>query len=73
MPYITVKVDVDIDEFDDKDIIEEFKARKLSLTPEADEEPDWLAAAMYSLQRGAKQEGFIYLERAFPVLKGLLV
>lgn len=67
----TVYVDVDLDEFSDKEIASEYEARGLG-----EVRPNDLyvfAAAVAALGRGDKREGFILLERCLPELKGLLV
>jgi hypothetical protein len=73
MPTIetSVCVDVDLDDFDDKDISEEYFSRGLDLV-----QPNDLhvyASAVNALQRKDYTEGFILLERCLPELKGMLV
>ena len=45
MPYMTVEVDVDLDQFDDEDIIEEYHARGLG-----DDDPQATALTMDELE-----------------------
>lgn len=66
-----INVEIGIDEFDDDDIIKEFKDRKLHL--EVDGEPAWLVSARQALERGQIEDGLTYLERALPGFRGLLV
>lgn len=45
--YTEVEVEVDLDEFDDEDIIEEMERRKLSVGPASPEEARELLEAIY--------------------------
>lgn len=71
MAYVTVDVDVDIDEFSDKEIMDEYNRRNLGEVQPND--LNVYASAVGALRRGDKQEGFILLERCLPELKGLLI
>lgn len=74
MPYISVYVDTDevFREIDDEDLIEEVRDRKLKVDATAGGEDDYFDRAVEEFKRQNYREGFIYLERAVPALRGLL-
>lgn len=63
----TVYVDVDLDDFDDQDLIEELEARGYYVS---EMEHD-IIAIEYDWNRGAKKDALILLERKFPELRGI--
>lgn len=73
MPQIetTVYVDVELDDFNDEELVTEIERRGYAVFEEAD--AGAFTAAVEALQRKDKAEAFILLERAIPALKGLLV
>lgn len=62
-----VEVDVDLDDFDDKELIEELEARGYFIS---ESEHD-IIGIEYDWNRGAKKEALIHLERKFPELIGI--
>lgn len=58
-----VEVEVDLDYFDDEDIIDEAKSRRLWPTPLGAEDTD-VEMALAELRRGDVQEAILILERA---------
>jgi hypothetical protein len=63
---VTVEVDIDLDDFDDEDLIKEIKARGYRVS----EEPDISSIEEYWNQ-GNRKESLILLERKFPELYGI--
>lgn len=74
MPYISVYVDTDevFREIDDEDLLEEVRDRKLKVDPTTGGEDGYFDRAVEEFRRQNYREGFIYLERAVPALRGLL-
>lgn len=66
----TVYVDVEANEFKDKELIDELVARGYTVFKDGDSTS--FTAAVDALRQGNKAEAFIMLERTFPALKGLL-
>ena len=66
----TVEVDVDIDEFDDEEIIDYMKCRGYTVTrdPAADAS---FVDVVWNIERGNLKEALIQLEREVPELKGI--
>jgi hypothetical protein len=64
--YISTEVEVSLDEWDDKEIIEEVKARGYKV-----EEEEGLIEAQWRWRRGDKKEALIILEREFKWLRGI--
>jgi hypothetical protein len=63
----TVYVDVDLDDFDEEDLIKELEDRGFYV---GKEEPDITSVEQY-WNRGDKKEALILLERKFPELRGI--
>lgn len=63
---VTVEVDIDLDDFDDEDLIEELEARGYQVS----REPEVISAEHYWNQ-GNHKEALIMLERQFPEMIGL--
>jgi hypothetical protein len=64
--YISTEVEVSLDEWDDKELIEEVKARGYKVEEEED-----LIEAQWRWRRGDKKEALIILEREFKWLRGI--
>jgi hypothetical protein len=64
--YKTVEIDVDLDDFDDGEIIEEMRHRGYQVA----KLPDMFPIEMYWNQDN-KKEALILLEREFPELRGI--
>ena len=62
-----VDVEVDLDDFDDSDLIDELEARGYYVAENA---PD-IISVEYAWNRGDKKDALIYLERMFPELRGI--
>ena len=60
-----VEVDVDLDDFDDQELIEEVEARGFYVS---DGDHNDIIAIEYHWNRGDKKEALILLERKFPEL-----
>lgn len=67
MATATVEVDVELDDFEDAELIDEIEARGYSVEDQAHD----IIAIEYCWQRGDKKEALILLERKFPELRGL--
>lgn len=66
----TVEVDVDLDEFDDEEIIDYMECRGYTVTknPAADAS---FVDVVWNIERGNLKEALIQLEREVPKLKGI--
>lgn len=66
----TVEVDVDLDEFDDEEIIYymEFRGYTVTKDPAADAS---FVDVVWNIERGNLKEALIQLEREVPELKGI--
>lgn len=62
----TISIDVDLDDFDDKELIEELRARGYYVGDE-----DEMFSVEAHWQRGDKKEALILLEREYPALFGI--
>ena len=62
----TVYVDVDLDDFEDEDLIKELEARDYAV-----DIPHDIISIEYHWNRGNKKEALILLERKFPELIGI--
>lgn len=67
MATATVEVDVELDDFEDSELIDEIEARGYSVEDQAHD----IIAIEYYWQRGDKKEALILLERKFPELRGI--
>lgn len=65
-----VYTDVDLDEFDDDDLIEELENRGYTVTKNPTVEEDFVDVEWY-IERGNLKEALIHLERKMPDLKGI--
>ena len=63
---VEVKIDIDLDDFDDDDVVREVKARGYLVG----EEPEIISIEEYWNQ-GNRKEALILLEREFPELIGI--
>lgn len=63
---VEVKIDIDLDDFDDDDLVREVKARGYLVG----EEPEIISIEEYWNQ-GNRKEALILLEREFPELIGI--
>lgn len=63
---VEVKIDIDLDDFDDDDLVREVKARGYIVG----EEPEIISIEEYWNQ-GNRKEALILLERKFPELIGI--
>jgi hypothetical protein len=63
-----VEVEVDLDEFDDQELIEEVEARGFYVS---DADHNDIIAIEYHWNRGDKKEALILLERKFSELRGI--
>ena len=68
----TVEVDVDIDEFDDEEIIDYMECRGYTVTRDPAADACFVDVAWH-VQRGDLKEALILLERQVPELKGIAV
>jgi hypothetical protein len=66
----TVEVDVDLDEFDDEEIIDYMECRGYIVTKDAAADACFVDVAWH-IQRGELKEALILLERQIPKLKGI--
>jgi hypothetical protein len=66
----TVEVDVDLDEFDDEEIIDYMECRGYIVTKDPATDASFVDVAWH-IQRGELKEALIQLERELPVLKGI--
>jgi hypothetical protein len=69
-----VEVDVDLDDFEDDDLIDELESRGYTVAKNEDDNADSnpsLLNAIDWFKRGDVSEALIYLERAVPELYGL--
>jgi hypothetical protein len=66
MKYISTEVEISLAEWDDKELIEEIKARGYKV-----EEEENLIEAFHYWSRGQKKEALIFLEREFKWLRGV--
>ena len=64
--YIETEVEVDLEEWDDEELIKEIKMRGYKV-----DEPEDLVEAEWRWHRGDKKETLILLEREFPELIGI--
>jgi hypothetical protein len=64
----TVYVDVDLDNFDDQELIEEVEARGFYVS---DGDHNDIIAIEYHWNRGDKKEALVLLERKFRELRGI--
>lgn len=62
-----VEVEVDLDNFEDEELIEELEARGYYVS---EMEHD-IIGIEYDWNRGAKKDALIHLERKFPELRGI--
>ena len=62
-----VDVEVDLDDFDNEELIEELESRGFQVS---EYEPD-IVAIENDWNRGAKKDALILLERMFPELRGI--
>lgn len=63
---VTVEVDINLDDFEDSDLIDEMKARGYYVS----EEPE-IVSIEQCWNRGYQKEALILLERKFPELIGI--
>lgn len=66
----TVEVDVDLDDFDDDEIIDYLHCRGYTVTKDAAAD-DCFVDVKWHIQRGELKEALILLEREVPELKGI--
>ena len=66
----TVCIDVDLEDFDDDELVDELEDRGYTVTkdPAVDTK---LVNVFWHVQRGELKEALIHLEREFPKLKGI--
>lgn len=62
MPYITVQAHVDLDEFDDDDIREEFESRCLGSKPDTSERMEQLTAIYQAMRLGHKDKAYALMQ-----------
>jgi hypothetical protein len=70
MPYVTTEVEVDLDDFDDDDLIQELISRGYSVAKGADICSD-AQNAIWRYKLGYIEEAAFLLERAYPELYGI--
>jgi hypothetical protein len=66
----TVEVDVDIDEFDDEEIIDYMECRGYTVTRDSAADESFVDV-VWNIERGNLKEALIQLEREVPELKGI--
>jgi hypothetical protein len=66
----TVEVDVDLDEFDDEEIIDYMECRGYTVTRDSAADASFVDV-VWNIQRGELKEALILLERQIPKLKGI--
>ena len=66
----TVYVDVEMDEFDDDDLIDELESRGYTVTKDPAADACFVDVA-WNIQRGNLKEALILLERELPELEGI--
>jgi hypothetical protein len=66
----TVEVDVDLDDFDDEEIIDYMDSRGYTVTKDPAADACFVDVAWH-IQRGNLKEALILLERELPELKGI--
>ena len=72
MPKVYREVEVDIDDFDDDDLIEEIESRgyKVLMEDQEDQQPE-IQEAIWRYKNGYIEDAMILLERRFPELYGI--
>lgn len=68
--YRTVDVDVDLDDFDDDEVVDYLEGRGYTVTKYPIKEVDYVDVEWH-VQRGDLKEALILLERKIPELKGI--
>ncbi len=66
----TVEVDVDLDDFDDEEIIDYMEGRGYTVTKDPAADACFVDVA-WNIERGNLKEALILLERELPELKGI--
>jgi hypothetical protein len=66
----TVEVDVDLNDFDDEEIIEYMESRGYTVTKDPAAETN-LTDVIWNIERGNLKEALILLERELPELEGI--
>jgi hypothetical protein len=72
VPKVYREVEVDIDDFDDDDLIEEIESRgyKVLMEDQEDQQPE-IQEAIWRYKNGYIEDAMILLERRFPELYGI--
>lgn len=72
MPMITKYIDLDLDDFDDDNLIEEIESRgyKVLMKDQEDQHPE-IQEAIWRYKNGYIEDAMVLLERRFPELYGL--
>lgn len=72
MPMTTKYIDLDLDDFDDDNLIEEIESRgyKVLMKDQEDQHPE-IQEAIWRYKNGYIEDAMVLLERRFPELYGL--